>query len=234
MGTKKIEILNGVVTEFGLTPEQVIENWAVEGKISADFLNLVANKVKQPSNVNFKQPEIILPGMFYYAKENLISPDIIDGLRLSGVVGYVDDSKKHGLIIGLYDTELPWSSDFFGIGNFGVTDSGREVTKWILAAAQEQGRKAEAVQWCANYAFDGISEGSGFLPSKDEWQKVAKNIRNVNLSLERVNARILKGYYWSSSECSANGGVWFVKLSDGKAFRNGKTNIFNVRCAFAF
>ena len=103
---------------------------------------------------------VVCPGMYYYS-DGTISSEVLSEKQISGIVGWVDESSKHGLILGLRETELPWSGDELEVGAF--TESGRENTRLILEAARKQNKKAEAAEWCAAYDFDGVQPGEAFL-----------------------------------------------------------------------
>ena len=91
---KKSEKLKALATKaqsLGLTPEEV-----------AAFFSEISVRVK-----GAKTTKVIRPGMYYYS-DRTISADIIKGKRLSGVVGWVDGTGRHGLVLGLRETEVLW------------------------------------------------------------------------------------------------------------------------------
>ena len=81
---KKLEVLNGVVKEFGLTEEAVVKSWYENNQISAEFLQQLCSLGKKTTfqDVNlipskkFVTPKKVEPGMFYYA-DGLIFPEMI-------------------------------------------------------------------------------------------------------------------------------------------------------------
>ena len=151
---KKLEILNGVVKEFGLTAEAVVKSWYENNQISAEFLQQLCSLGKKTTfqDVNlipskkFVTPKKIAPGMFYYA-DGLIFPELIKDNQVSAIVGCVD--RNHGLALGLRETELPWSSNFLYV-DIPTRLSGKEATALILKAAQKVRKNAEAAEWCAD------------------------------------------------------------------------------------
>ncbi len=189
---------------------------------------------------------VVCPGMYYYS-DGTISAEVLSKKQLSGVVGWVDESSKHGLVLGLRETELPWSGDDLVADAF--REDGRENTRLILEAARKQNKKAEAAEWCVAYDFDGIQPGEAFLPNGDELVKIFKNLDAVQKALKKINwpyavQKVLKkinrplldkyNWYWSSSEYSYYN-AWGVRPSDGSMtnFTNKDGN-YRVRCVLAF
>ena len=133
---KKLEVLNGVVKEFGLTEEAVVKSWYENNQISAEFLQQLCSLGKKTTfqDVNlipskkFVTPKKVEPGMFYYA-DGLIFPELIKDNQVSAIVGCVD--KRCGLALGLRETELPWSSDWLYV-DMSSGLSGKEATSLIL------------------------------------------------------------------------------------------------------
>ena len=242
---KKIDILNSALAESGLTAEAVVKSWYENNQISAEFLQQlcpVGGKTTfQDMNFipskKFVTPKKIAPGMFYYA-DGLIFPELIKDSQVSAIVGSVE--KNHGLAIGLQETKLPWSSDWLYV-DMPSGLRGKEATSLILKTAKEKHEKAEAAEWCAKYAFDGIKAGTGFMPSKEELKRIFGNLKKLRESFALLNSGGLSGnclqedaFYWSSSEYSYDGLAWVVRPSDGYMYYNGKNNSRRVRCVLAF
>ena len=193
-------------------------------------------KVSLLPSKKFVTPKKIAPGMFYYA-DGLIFPELIEDNQVSAIVGCVD--RNHGLALGLRETELPWSSDWLYV-DIPTRLSGKEATALILKAAQKVRKNAEAAEWCAEYAFDGIKAGTGFLPSKEELKRIFGNRKKLRQSFALLNSGGLSGnclqedaFYWSSSEGST-GTAWVVRPSDGYLNYNDKNTSNRVRCVLAF
>ena len=242
---KKLEILNGVVKEFGLTEEAVVKSWYENNQISTEFLQQLCPVGEKTTfqdmnftpSKKFVTPKKIEPGMFYYA-DGLIFPELIKDSQVSAIVGCVD--RNHGLALGLRETELPWSSDWLYV-DIPTRLSGKEATALILKAAQKVRKNAEAAEWCAEYAFDGIKAGTGFMPSKEELKRIFGNRKKLRESFALLNSGGLSGnclqedaFYWSSSE-GYNDGAWRVRPSDGGMDDDyGKGYSVPVRCVLAF
>jgi len=198
----------------------------------------VFGKVSLLTSKKFVTPKKVEPGMFYYA-DGLIFPELIKDNRVSAIVGCVD--KNHGLALGLRETVLPWSSDYLFV-DMPSGLSGKEATAQILETAKEKHEKAEAAQWCAEYAFDGIKAGTGFMPSKEELKRIFGNWKKLRESFALINYGGLSAdslqedaFYWSSSERSSGiYGARVVSPSDGYVGYGIKSNSRPVRCAIEF
>ena len=196
-------------------------------------------KVSLLPSKKFVTPKKIVPGMFYYA-DGLIFPELIKDNQVSAVVGCVD--KRCGLAIGLRETVLPWSSDWLYV-DIPTRLSGKEATALILKAAQKVQKNAEAAEWCAEYAFDGIKAGTGFLPSKEELKRIFGNRKKLRQSFALLNSGGLSvdslqedAFYWSSFEYDDSDlHAWRVRPSGGYVGNlYGKSVSSRVRCAIEF
>ena len=193
-------------------------------------------KVSLLPSKKFVTPKKIAPGMFYYA-DGLIFPELMKDNQVSAVVGCVD--RNHGLALGLRETVLPWSSDWLYV-DMSSGLSGKEATSLILKTAKGLHEKAEAAEWCAEYAFDGIKAGAGFMPSKEELKRIFGNRKKLRESFALLTSGGLSGnclqedaFYWSSSE-NLNTGAWYVRPSDGGMGSYSKLNSNRVRCVVEF
>ena len=193
-------------------------------------------KVSLFPSKKFVTPKKVVPGMFYYA-DGLIFPELIKDNWVSAIVGCVD--KRRGFALGLRETVLPWSSDWLYV-DIPTKLSGKEATALILKAAQKVRKNAEAAEWCAEYTFDGIKAGTGFMPSKEELKHIFGNRKTLRESFALLNFGGLSGnclqenaFYWSSSE-DYGGSAWFVRPSDGFMYDYYKYYSHRVRCAVEF
>ena len=193
-------------------------------------------KVSLFPSKKFAAPKKVVPGMFYYA-DGLIFPELIKGNWVSAIVGCVD--RNHGLALGLREAVLPWSSDWLYV-DIPTKLSGKEATSLILKAAKKVRKNAEAAEWCAEYTFDGIKAGTGFMPSKEELKHIFGNRKTLRESFALLNFGGLSGnclqenaFYWSSSE-DYGGSAWFVRPSDGFMYDYYKYYSHRVRCAVEF
>ncbi len=143
----------------------------------------------------------IKPKMFYYAEDKTFSSSLIMEKGVSGVVGDVDASGCHGIIVLLHHKMLPWSKNGLHVG-LPVGSDGKECTRLILEAAKMQNVNAEAAEYCATYAYDGIQPGEAFLPLEETLSRFYRNFVFINTSLRQIDgADVFKtGYYWSCNE----------------------------------
>ena len=197
-------------------------------------------KVSLLPSKKFVTPKKIAPGMFYYA-DGLIFPELIKDSQVSAIVGCVD--RNHGLALGLRETVLPWSSDWLYV-DMSSGLSGKEATSLILKTAKEKQENAEAAEWCAEYAFDGIEAGTGFMPNREEFRRISGNRKKLRESFALLNSGGLSGnclqedaFYWSSSENDyyLDASAWVVRPSGGDMDDfTGKNGSIPVRCVLAF
>ena len=243
---EKIDILNSALAESGLTAEAVIKSWYEDNQVSAEFLQQLCPVGEKTTfqdmnfipSKKFVTPKKVVPGMFYYA-DGLIFPELIKGNWVSAIVGCVD--RNHGLALGLRETELPWSSDWLYV-DMSSGLSGKEATALILKTAKEKQENAEAAEWCAEYTFDGIKAGTGFLPSKEELKHIFGNRKTLRESFALLNSGGLSvdslqedAFYWSSSENDyVDDYTWVVRPSVGYMYTYFKYGSNPVRCAVKF
>ena len=194
-------------------------------------------KVSLFPSKKFAAPKKVVPGMFYYA-DGLIFPELIKDNQVSAIVGCVD--RNHGLALGLREAVLPWSSDWLYV-DIPTKLSGKEATSLILKAAKKVRKNAEAAEWCAEYTFDGIKAGTGFMPSKEELKHIFGNRKTLRESFALLNSGGLSGnclqkedFYWSSSEGNSGYNAWYVRPFDGCMDYFGKGYSSRVRCAIEF
>jgi len=118
-----------------------------------------------------------------------------------GIVFYVDDTGKHGMICAPTDqsTALPWWNGSNVItGAFGSDRGTGKINTDLIVAAQGAGNYAAKV--CDDLVLGGYSDW--FLPSKSECFTMYFNLevmRNIGDFGAPPDAR-----YWSSTEASTN------------------------------
>jgi len=110
-----------------------------------------------------------------------------------GIIAYVDDTGKHGLIAAPSDqsTGIRWNNDsFFGVTTATGTEigTGKNNTDRIV---QMQGDGAYAAKLCHDLVIDSYNDW--FLPSMDELNMLYQNRL-------KIGGFVYKGAYWSSSE----------------------------------
>jgi hypothetical protein len=143
-----------------------------------------------------------------------------------GIVFYVFDNGKHGLIASTSDqsTGIVWTTvTFQSIVSNAVRDGisgGHANTERIIIQA---GAGSYAAQLCANH--NGGSYADWYLPSKYEL-----NLLYLQKSIVGGFANV---YYWSSTE-NDNGSAWGQAFNTGIQALNNKFGLVYVRAIRAF
>ena len=193
----KFEILKAKAKELGLSAEDVVRCFWRDKELSHEFLQnlLYGVELRKAERGDIKIK------MFYYAEDETFSEKLIPYKRVSGVVGDVDKTGRHGLVALLHQKVLPWSSDELSVGLPNGLN-GKENTRLIIEAALLQKQKVEAAEYCATYAYDGIQPGEAFLPLEETLSRFYRNFVFINTSLRQIDgADVFKtGYYWSCNE----------------------------------
>ena len=194
---------------YGLQPENAIEHWLQKKIISRQTLRNIIRQdayyasVEQSNAFFMAESGKVNVGMFYYAEDKTFSKFLSFEKRVSGVVGFVDDTYVHGLIWTLHQKRMPWSSDKLCVY---MTEklSGKENTSLILSMASMKGKKAEAATYCAQYALDGVKAGDAVMACDGEFDSLYPNRVQVNAALRQISgAQLLEDYfYWTASEFS--------------------------------
>lgn len=238
---EKIEVLTKVMDALELQAGEVVAYWQKTEKLkTAEPAEKTAasEQSKDLSGITLLPskkivtPKIIRVGMFMY-EDGLIFPEIIKGNQITSVVGYV--GKNEGLSVCLKEKKLPWSSDVLYVGMKNNL-SGKEATQLIVEEARREGKKAEAAQYCFEYAEDGVKAGGAFLASKEELGLVYPNKKQINAALDMLHAIVLNEmFYWSSPECNSSY-AWGQSFSGGIVIHRGiyKAQSYYVRPVLAF
>ena len=149
--------------------------------------------------------------------DKVVSPDNYDSKNATaiGVVFYVDDSGEHGLAVALQDEGL------FTWGGYGTDTQLENYTRRGSAADDMDGKNntKTIIELKKNYpAFDAVSYLKGwYLPAAGQLKKLYKNLDEVNPTLEKVGAQIVKAIgvtYWSSTEYSDTD-AWYISTIGG-------------------
>ena len=214
---EKLEMLNCLAQKLGVLPQEAVEYFSA--------------KVVESSSV-IRECEVaagVLPGMYVYV-DGLISAELITGRQVKAVVGYVEGKTVYAVC--LKAKELPWSSDCLEVKASRHLTEGTEATAVILAAAKQKRGKAEAAQWCHDYAEDGVIQGEAFLPSLTELEKLFANKAAINASLKALGVALLEGWYWSSTEYD-NNYAWIFGMTNGARNDGSKLYYVYVRSVLA-
>ena len=197
----KFEILKAKAKELGLSAEDVVRCFWRDKELSHEFLQNLLYGVELRKA---ERGEIKIK-MFYYAEDETFSEKLIPYKRVSGVVGDVDKTGRHGLVALLHQKVLPWSSDELSVGLPNGLN-GKENTLLVIEGALLQKQKVEAAEYCSTYALDGVKAGEAFLASELEMSRICDNYSLVNMALRQIKgADPLLNYrgYWTSSERSS-------------------------------
>lgn len=198
---QKAKLTTKEVDEF-LTPRykkdclEKIYHLSCEAELSLDGVHSYLSEKMGDAELNADQE--IVPGMFVYENDTF-AKGIIPHRQIKGVVGCI--RKRTAYVICLTANKLPWSSTNLQVKITKKMTDGREATREILKAAQENKGQAEAAQWCHNYAENGVKQGEAFLPSISEWKDICSNLSAVNRSLELLGApELYNDAVWTSNE----------------------------------
>lgn len=220
----KANLLKETAQKFGLKAKDLVNAWLLDGWLKAEDLYLLVPELlkrinaqggiqalyevaKNPQAFALKDTEpvkaesgLIDVGMYYYAEDKTFSKALLANKIVSGVVGSVDETYQHGLVALLHQGYYSLMDGELKIF-FPERANGKENTDFILRVAQHGKIKANAAQYCVDYAFDGIKAGEAFLPSKYELAAIGRNYQLINDKLVLIDDADLlpRGNYFSSS-----------------------------------
>ena len=159
--------------------------------------------------------------------------DLYDVNGVKGVVFFVEEGGKSGLIMSMDETYLPWSTEYVWVNC--LTKRGDWHTEDMLKLGAD---KYPAAKWCADHG-DGW-----YMPSSYEmnlmWDAVSDGKRVfdhdfVKLYNDKLDDPILEDYYWSSNETSEELAEVVVFIDDSVICLDPlKTNSYNVRAIRKF
>lgn len=226
---EKLKLLEAVAKGLDLTAEEVIRYL---GGVSA---------MTEKAKLTF----IARPGMYYYSDGTVT--DKLLNKQISGVVGWVDETGRHGLVVGLREEALAWSNQVSQCSDsdsavLSWRESGKGNTRLILDKVRENKDHAPAAEWCAMYDYDGVQSGDAFLPSQSEWLKVYPNLRAIQKTLKKLGKPLrlymdyhyIGEFYWTSTETKNYCEAVVVSLRSGSCSSEDKGYKRLVRCFFAF
>ena len=164
-----------------------------------------------------KKERLIDVGMFYYAKDRAFSKQLLPNKQVSGVVGYVDETGQHGLIVTLHQKYQTWADPsleystpvpsvfYLGIGGWIQT---RAFLQYLKRAENRKRylkhaslvSKQITLHYCLQYNRDGIRTREAFVPSAEEMRLIKENMDKINASLFLIDGADLlhDARYWTS------------------------------------
>lgn len=161
-----------------------------------------------------KKERLIEVGMFYYAKDRAFSKQLLPNKQVSGVVGYVDETGQHGLIVTLHQKYQTWADpsyrrpipdlEYPGIGGWMLThlylDYLKELEDRHPCDYRGLVKSQITLFYCLQYNRDGIRAGEAFVPSIEEWLMIVENIDKINASLFLIDGADLLHVdcYWTT------------------------------------
>jgi tetratricopeptide (TPR) repeat protein len=159
-----------------------------------------------------------------------------------GIVFYLDETGKHGLVCAEKDFgEAVWGGvEIIGASGNGVADgSGMRNTKIIVDKASfiEQGffgilkiPAPTAARLCLESNHNGFTDW--YLPTCSELRLMYENLKEKN------NFKLFSGHCWSSSEnpnySAYSSGAWYLSFYNGIAYNDYKNYAKRVRAVRAF
>ena len=155
-----------------------------------------------------------------------------------GVVGWVNPDKsapqgQRGLIVTPDEVKKAWS-DKDCETNIKDGYDGKGNTEKLIAYGKKHKIKFPAAEWCNAYCKNGVKPGEGFMPAKEQLERIVANREIVNPALQKIGGIILGGWIWSSSEYT-DSYVWYVYANNGGLNYDYKNfNCGYVRCVLAF
>ena len=141
----------------------------------------------------------------YYAfKGGKFSKDPNAYPNCQGVVAWLNPDPnapagKRGLIITPDELLILWA-DKDCVTGICDNEDGQANTKGLIAYGKKHDIKFLAAEWCYAYSNNGVKPGDGFLPAKNQLERIIANRDAINSALEKIGGEILKNWIWSSSE----------------------------------
>lgn len=179
-------------------------------------------------------------GQFMFPQgDGIVSHDPTAGDMISGIVAFRSASNEAGkrglLIMPKEEQDLNWSDSIF---YFGCTDmeDGQSNCQKLLEMAHMKNIKLPAIEYCTQYAENGISTGEGFMGAIQQLEKIANNWDVIKNSLNLIKASPSNGWMMSSSESSGKE-VLMVDIYDkiSSSYYKLQSSCYDgVRCLVAF
>ena len=166
------------------------------------------------------------------------SPDPDSYPNCQGVVGWVNPDKsapqgQRGLIVTPDEVEKAWS-DKHCETNIKDEYDGKGNTEKLIAYGKKHKIKFPAAEWCNAYCKNGVKPREGFMPAKEQLERIVANREIVNPALQKIGGIILDGWIWASCEYDGSG-ARDVLADNGAVDYSCKYHLYHyVRCVLAF
>ncbi|MCX6328187.1 MAG: hypothetical protein NTZ85_01550 [Bacteroidia bacterium] len=157
-----------------------------------------------------------------------------------GIIFYVDNTNKHGLICSLSDIYDPVASSFYGKQD-PTSLKGRKDSLQLINQILSISNPEKAAELCNNYLNSNYGTGqysNWYLPTIEELEMLYRAKDLVNKSLAKYNKKVvdyLDKVYWSSSRMNDDlrGTNWLLDLESGGLITTNLPIVF-VRAIRAF
>ena len=158
---------------------------------------------------------------------------VIGDFKYGGVIFYIDETEKHGLVCAVSDqsSDATWgcSGTIIPGADGTAIGTGEQNTIDIEAECTDAGTAADI---CANLTLNSFSDW--FLPSIDELNEMYDNKITINATATaNSGAAFADDSYWSSTENSSLT-AQAIDFTDGTFKNNGKAGFFVVRAIREF
>ena len=171
--------------------------------------------------INVYEPQVYAPG------------DLYDVNGVKGVVFYVEEDGKSGMIMSMDQEYLQWSTEYVWANC--LSNKGEWNTEDMLKLGAD---KYPAAKWC-------VEHGEGwYMPSSYEMNLMWKAVSDgkldfdpefVKLYNDKLEDPIIEDYYWSSSEISEDMAEVVVFIDDSVVcLEPKKDRFFHVRAVRKF
>lgn len=144
---------------------------------------------------------------------------------LANGVAVIDDACSFVIAkTDAYDGNIEWGSNTSSAisGVMLTTDKATAQTDYAGASNTELiAATSGAAYECANYAFP--NGATGYLPALGEWAVAYANKSAINAAMTLIGGTALSGYYWSSTQYSADR-AWLLGWSIGEVGSNNKSS----------
>ena len=157
---------------------------------------------------------------------------VIGDFKYGGVIFYIDETEKHGLVCAVTDqgTNVTWGCSGTTIPGADGTaiGTGAQNTIDIEAECTDAGTAADL---CANLSLNSFDDW--FLPSEDELFEIYLNKTTIETTALANSGNTFSSWYWSSTELSDEN-ARAIALSDGFKSNSPKTGTNEIRAIRTF